>query len=186
MDSSISRRDFLQLGTGASAMLMVGSGVATLTGCSRQPDTANGYKVLRKDDLYFLGAIAPAILTTMGYPGSLKAEGRSRLLHKLDDIMLMLQHHTRKQLILMLDLMNSAPTRLAAGGPWHPWYEASLEDSERFLTSWRHSPLALKRMGYSGITKLLCLAWYSQPESYETSGYPGPPARAPLVSSVDV
>lgn len=180
MLQELSRRNFLQLSASSSAALMVGAGVASLAGCSHQPDRENGYKVLRRDDVYFLGAIAPAILTTLGYPGDLRREARGRLIAKLDEIMMVLSQHTRKQLIMMFDLMNSAPTRVAVGAPWHPWYEANLADAERFLQHWRTSSMGLKRMGYAGITKLLCMAWYSQPESFTVSGYPGPPQRAPL------
>ncbi len=180
MRHELSRRNFLQLSASSSALLAIGAGVSSLSGCSQQVDTDNGYRVLRRDDVYFLGAIAPAILTTLGYPGGLQDDARGRLISKLDEIMSVLSHHSRKQLILLLDLMNSAPTRVAVGAPWHPWYEADLADAERFLQHWRNSSMGIKRMGYAGITKLFCMAWYSQPESFTVSGYPGPPQRAPM------
>lgn len=174
------RRGFLQLGMTGSAALVIGSGVAGLTGCSKQQTPASGYKVLRDKDLYFLGAMAPAILTTGAYPGPLAGQARERLLKKLDSILVTLQEYSRGQLIMMFDLMHAAPTRLAVGAPWHPWEEATVEEADAFLNSWKNSPLQIKRMGYSGLCKLIAMSWYSQPEIFTVSGYPGAPQKIPM------
>jgi hypothetical protein len=173
-----SRRGFLQLSASGTAALAIGSGLATLTGCSKKPATAQGYKVLREGDLLFLGALAPAILVD-AYPGPLGANAHERLLKQLDTILNTLQGHARGELLMMFDLMNSAPLRLATGAPWGSWGEASAEDADNFLNSWKHSSLQIKRMGYSGLCKLITISWYSQPENFPTTGYPGPPVKIP-------
>ena len=77
-----SRRGFLQLGAMGTAALTIGSGAAMLTGCSAQQTPAEGFKTLREVDVYFLGALAPAVLTTEGYPGALGKDARQRLLER--------------------------------------------------------------------------------------------------------
>jgi len=175
-----SRRGFLQLGAMGSAALTLGSGVAMLTGCAQQQTPAPGFKTLREGDIYFLGTLAPAILTTKGYPGALGPDARQRLLEALDNIMTTLQGHALKQLQMAFDLMGSPVTRVAVGAPLHPWEEATVEEAEAFLESWRNSWLPIKRMGYAGLTKLVKMCWYSQPENYALSGYPGPPVKVPF------
>ena len=55
----------------------------------------------------------------------------------------------------------------------------TVEEAEAFLESWRDSWLPIKRMGYQGLCKLITICWYSQPENYALSGYPGPPVKVP-------
>ncbi len=76
--------------------------------------------------------------------------------------------------------MGSPVTRLAVGAPLHPWQEATIEEAESFLVSWRESMLPIKRMGYAGLCKLVTISWYSQPENFPVSGYPGPPKKIPF------
>jgi hypothetical protein len=175
-----SRRGFMQLGAFGATALTLGSTTAMLTGCSSQNTPAEGFKTLRDVDVYFLGALAPAVLTTKGYPSALDKEARTRLLHALDTTMTTLQGHALKQLQMAFDLMGSPVTRIAVGAPWHPWQEATVEEAEDFLESWRGSSMAIKRMGYAGLTKLIKICWYSQPENYALSGYPGPPIKVPF------
>jgi len=175
-----SRRGFLQLGAMGSAALTLGSGVAMLTGCAQQQAPAPGFKTLRDIDVYFFGALAPAILTTQGYPGALGKEARQRLLEALDTTMTTLQGHALSQLQMGADLMGSPVTRVAIGAPLHPWEEATVEEAEAFLESWRDSWLPIKRFGYAGLTKIIKMCWYSQPENYPLSGYPGPPVKVPF------
>jgi len=175
-----SRRGFLQLGAMGTAALTLGSGAAMLTGCAKQQAPAEGFKTLREVDVYFLGALAPAILTTKGYPGALGKDARQRLLEALDTTMTTLQGHALKQLQMAFDLMGSPVTRVAVGAPLHPWQEATVEEAEEFLVSWRESMLPIKRMGYAGLCKLVSICWYSQPENFEISGYPGPPKKIPF------
>ncbi len=174
-----SRRGFLQLGAMGTAALTIGSGAAMLTGCSAQQTPAEGFKTLREVDVYFLGALAPAVLTTKGYPGALGKDARQRLLESLDTLMTTLQGHALGQLQMAFDLMGSPVTRVAVGAPLHPWQEATVEEANAFLESWRDSWLPIKRMGYQGLCKLITICWYSQPENYALSGYPGPPVKVP-------
>jgi len=55
----------------------------------------------------------------------------------------------------------------------------SPEQINDFLIGWRDSMIQPKRMGYVSLSKLIGISWYAQPESYASTGYPGPPTKIP-------
>ena len=169
-DAAVSRRGFMS--GSAALMLTAGAGLATLTGCSRQ--TAADYRYLTDDDVALLTALAPVILGP-AYPGTLAEQADKRLLASLDRTIHNLNGFARKELLQLLQMLASAPLRLALGAPFSGWQQASAEDVEDFLQNWRNSSVAVKRTGYSVLCKLFSLVWYAQPENYALAGYPGPP-----------
>lgn len=171
------RRGFMQLGTASAAALTLGGSLAALTGCSKAP-AASGYKVLRDGDIPFFTAIAPVMLNK-SYPGTLADQAPERLLHSLDELMSTLQDYAQSQLLMLLDVMQVAPLRAVMGAPWASWEQTSHDDIDAFLQSWKDSSLQLKRMGYGSLCKLVSISWYSQPETFAASGYPGPPKKIP-------
>ncbi|WP_430460576.1 twin-arginine translocation signal domain-containing protein [Thalassolituus sp. LLYu03] len=171
------RRGFMQLSATSAAALTVGGSLAALTGCSKAP-AANGYKVLRDGDLEFLTALAPVVLAS-SYPGTLETQAADRLLHALDRLVGTLQDYSQSQLLMLFDVMQVAPIRVAMGAQWGRWSDASASDIETFLQDWKTSKLQLKRMGYGSLCKLLCMCWYSQPETFAQTGYPGAPQKIP-------
>lgn len=174
-----SRRGFMQLSATSAAVLAVGASFASLTGCTKAP-VANGYKVLRSNDFEFLTAIAPVVLGD-SYPGVLGPEkGRELLLKAVDNLVVTLQEYAQSQLVMMLDVMQSAPLRVVMDAPWATWSEATTADIEGFLHGWKTSMIPLKRMGYGSLVKVLAMCWYSQPETFISSGYPGMPRRVLL------
>lgn len=174
-----SRRDFIRLGTAGTAALGLSTGVASLSGCTRQPMRVAGFQVLSQNDLDFLSALAPAILSESAYPGPLGEGARERLLRGLDQVMVTLQHYSRRQMQLAFTLMGYPVTRLFADAPLKSWAEATDVDAEQFLSGWKDSALPIKRMGYAGLCKLFAMVWYAQPENFALSGYPGPPKKIP-------
>jgi hypothetical protein len=172
-----SRRGFIQLSGGAAAALTLGSSLALMSGCS--PEPADGLKFLNADDADFLAALAPVIMAG-SYPGQLGPEqARTRQVAALDRLIGTLQEHAQSQLKQLLLVMSSAPLRAAMGAPFANWREASPEQVEAFLLSWRDSSLQLKRMGYASLCKLQTMCWYAMPENYLATGYPGPPQKIP-------
>lgn len=167
------RRGFMQLSATSAAALSMGGALASLTGCSKAP-AASGYKVLRSGDIEFLNALAPVILSG-SYPGSLGEQAAQRLMQSLDKLIGTLQEYAQSQLMLLLDVMQVAPIRVAMGAQWSSWADASAADIEAFLENWKTSNIQLKRMGYGSLAKLFTMCWYRQPETFVFSGYPGPP-----------
>ena len=173
---STTRRGFMQLSATSTAVLAMGASFASLTGCTKAP-VVSGYKILRSSDLEFITAVAPVILGG-SYPGRLEPEkARELLLKTVDNLVVTLQEYARSQLVLLFDVMSSAPLRVAMGGPWADWSDATDADVERFLQGWKNSMIPIKRMGYGSLVKVIAMCWYSQPETFMTSGYPGMPRR---------
>ena len=88
-------------------------------------------------------------------------------------------HRVATPLELLFDLMYLAPTRVLMTGLWSSWENASEEDIEAFLTSWRDSSINKLRMGYAQLAQLTCLVYYSDPASWTAEIYPGPPQHIP-------
>lgn len=175
-----SRRGFLKAGVLGSAGLTLAGASATLSGCSSVPEGAMGdYKILRPKDREFFAALIPVVIAA-GYPGELKEQALLRTIKALDDLIFTLNEFNRVQMGQLFDALSMAPIRFAMGGPWSSWGDASREQVNDFMISWRDSSIQLKRMGYVSLAKLIGISWYSQPENYASVGYPGPPTKIPV------
>lgn len=173
------RRGFLQLGLMGTATLALGSTIATLTGCATPLEQSSTFKFLKPDDRELFAALIPQVLSK-SFPGDLSdSAAMRRLLLTLDDLIYTLQYQNRDQMRMMFDALSLAPIRVLAGASWTGWKDMSPEQINDFLVDWRDSSIQLKRMGYVSLTKLINISWYSQPESFAATGYPGPPAHIP-------
>lgn len=173
------RRGFLKLGVMGTATLVLGSAVATLTGCASPLEQNSDYKFLRPNDREFFAALIPVVLNN-SFPGELSHDAAmKRTLLALDDLIYTLQYHNRIQMRQLFDALSMAPIRVAAGAAWADWKDMSPEQINDFLIGWRDSMIEPKRMGYVSMSKLIGISWYAQPESYTSTGYPGPPTKIP-------
>ena len=176
---STTRRGFLQLGLMGTATLALGSTVATLTGCSSPLEQSSEYKFLKASDREFFSALIPVVLNK-GFPGELAHdEAIKRTLLALDDLIYTLQYHNRIQMRQLFDALAMAPIRVVAGASWASWKDMSHEQVNDFLIGWRDSFIQPKRNGYVALSKLIGMCWYAQPESFVSTGYPGPPIHIP-------
>lgn len=174
-----SRRGFLQLGLMGTATLALGGAIATLTGCSAPMESNSEYQFLKPGDREFFAALIPVVLNK-GFPGELSHDAAiKRTLLALDDLIYTLQYHNRTQMRQLFDALSVAPIRVAAGAAWADWKDMSEAEVNDFLMSWRDSIIAPKRMGYVSLSKLIGISWYTQPESFVSTGYPGPPTKIP-------
>jgi hypothetical protein len=173
------RRGFLQLGLMGTTTLALGGAVASLTGCSSPLEQNSEYKFLQANDREFLSALVPVVLNK-GFPGDLSHNvAIKRVLLGLDDLIYTLQYHNRNQMRQLFDAMSVPAIRILAGAPWASWKDMSNKEVNDFLISWRDSIIAPKRNGYVGMSKLIGMCWYSQPEAFVSTGYPGPPIQTP-------
>ena len=174
-----SRRGFLQLGLMGTATLALGGTIATLTGCSAPMESNSEYKFLKPGDREFFAALIPVVVNK-SFPGDLTHDAAmKRTLLALDDLIYTLQYHNRSQMRQLFDALSFAPIRIAAGASWASWKDMSATEVNDFLISWRDSIIPQKRMGYVSLSKLIGISWYSQPESFVSTGYPGPPTKIP-------
>ncbi|MGK0247500.1 MAG: hypothetical protein ACI910_000223 [Oleispira sp.] len=173
------RRGFLQLGLMGTTTLALGGAVASLTGCSSALEQNSEYKFLQANDREFLSALVPVVLSK-GFPGELSHDvAMKRVLLALDDLIYTLQYHNRNQMRQLFDAMSVPAIRILAGAPWASWKDMSEKEVNDFLISWRDSIIPPKRNGYVGMSKLIGMCWYAQPEAFAIIGYPGPPTKTP-------
>jgi hypothetical protein len=171
------RRGFLQLGLMGAAALILGSAVASLTGCSPPLETNSEYKFLKPNDRELLAALIPVVLSD-SFPGELNHDAAmKRMLLALDDLIHTLQYHNRNQMRQLFDALAMAPIRVVAGASWANWKDMTSDQVNDFLIDWRDSIIQPKRNGYVGLSKLIGICWYAQPESFASIGYPGPPTK---------
>ncbi|MEE1921703.1 twin-arginine translocation pathway signal protein [Pseudomonas sp. 148P] len=159
----MNRRGLLKFSLGATLFL----GGASLVGCSATTP-ANGFRILRDDDLPMLRAVIPVVL-----------EGTHSLLDqvliRLDETLASLSPEMLKLTWQLFDVLALPLTRGPLTGVWGAWEQAEPARIQAFLLRWRDSSLNLLRQGYCSLLQLLLMAWYSLPESWGACGYPGPP-----------
>ncbi|MFJ4258610.1 twin-arginine translocation pathway signal protein [Pseudomonas monteilii] len=157
------RRDLLRFSLGASIVLSA----TGLVGCTAQT-SAQGYQLLRDDDLPLLRALIPVVLA-----GTLAAD--KSVLHSLDHKLAALSPEMLKLTRQLFDVLSLPLTRGPLTGVWGAWEQASPTQVTAFLQRWQDSSLNLLRMGHASLLQLLQMAWYERPESWAACGYPGPP-----------
>lgn len=163
------RRTLLRLGVAAGAVLAVaGGGLALL-----RPGLVDGR--LSPTGREVFAAVARAVLD-----GSLPAESAARdaalgaHLRRLDDTIAGFPGAVRGELSDLLGLLGAAPGRIGFAGLVAPWHEASVVDLQHALQGMRTSRLALRQQAYHALRDLTNAAYYADPATWVSMGYPGP------------
>ena len=174
----LSRREFLKVGAGFSAVLACAGAVSTLGGCSESTKLpAKNYRFLRESDIALFSALAPAVVIDLA---QLDAAARSArlgdVLDRIDSACIALGMSSQQELRKLFDLLAIAPLRylLAGVGAWN---EASVEELQNFLARWRGSRFATLNAGGNVLAKLVSTSYYILPATWPASGYPGPLER---------
>ncbi|AZC25466.1 MULTISPECIES: twin-arginine translocation pathway signal protein [Pseudomonas] len=170
---ALSRRGLLKIGLCASAFLATAGLGASLSGCSASTP-ANGFAILRNNELPFLRALIPVMLE-----GAVAADRMSTAIDatlvNLDNALNHLSPEMLKLTQQLFDVLGMAVTRGPLTGIWGSWENASADDIRNFLKRWENSYLSLLRMGHASLLQLVMMAWYTRAESWAHCGYPGPP-----------
>ena len=173
---ALNRRNFLKASAVGAATI---TGTVTVTGCATTqlsaPKDAN-FQYLRNKDVEIFTAIIPAVIPAE-FSGTQQDNQTKieRFLPQLDAFMVHSSNFTQSAFADFLDDLYAAPTRILLTGLWRGWDQATPEQVDSFLTSWRDSYFNLLRGGYSQLTQLVTVVWYSQPEHWPAANYPGPP-----------
>ena len=167
----LSRRDVLKVGAGFSLALVL----AGTVGCS--PGTkapVAGYAFLQPGDVELFRALAPAVVTELG---SFDAAQRKTLieavLRNVDGACAALDLGSRQELRKLLDLLAIAPLRYVLTGVG-AWNDAGSYKMQAFLARWRGSRFATLNAGGNVLVRLTSSSFYLLPESWPSTGYPGP------------
>ncbi len=101
---------------------------------------------------------------------------------KADAFLAPLPPSDAKDLKQLLALFENALFSFVAGGPPRPFTQMTAAEQDAHLKSWQTSRLAIKRTGFQAMKRLSCALYFSDPKTFASVGYPGPPVE--LVRSV--
>lgn len=176
--AACTRRDFMRLSATGTAVLALAGATATLSGCSRDAATAEGFKVLRKQDLPLLGCVLPAAVAgAMPASGAAREESAKQLLASFDQLLWDTSPGVRTVFLQLLDLMNLGITRGAIFGQWSSWEKAGEAEGAAVLDRLAGSSVGFLRGAYNGLATMAMMAWYLEPSNQGVTRYPGPPKK---------
>lgn len=172
----LTRRSLLRLGVIGTVALGSASMVAGLSGCSsRQEAQAKGFQFLRDADVQLFKALIPTVLGDVVQSGDSHYQAlETHILKNVDTALANLGRPAQGELLKLFDLLHLRATRWLTTGVWADWKDASAEDLSNFLSRWRASGIGPFNAGYRVLTKLVGISYYSLPDSWRFSGYPGP------------
>ena len=169
--AGLARRDFLKVGAGFSLALTL-AGTVGCSGGVKAP--VAGLAFLQPGDVELFRALAPAVVTELG---SFDAAQRKTLveavLRNVDATCAAMHLGSRQELRKLFDLLAITPLRYALTGVG-AWNEAGIEKMQAFLARWRGSRFATLNAGGNVLVKLTSSSFYLLPESWPSTGYPGP------------
>lgn len=173
----LNRRRFIKASTVGVGTI---TGALGTTGCTTtsqlEAPADSRFKFLRSKDVVILTALSPAILPAE-FSGN-RAESQAKLdqfLPQLDKFFLHSSNHTQVAVADLFDQLYFAPTRILLTGMWTSWENATPQQIDSFLLSWRDSSFNLFRGGYGQLTQMVTTVWYAQPQNWPATHYPGPP-----------
>ena len=142
-----------------------------------QPTPArHGAGALTADGVDVMRALIPALLA-----GALPPSGPGRdaaITQTLDGIGVAiggLAPIAREELASLFALLSFAPLRIGLAGVGAPWPQLGVADADAFLGRLQSSRWTQKRAAYDALHQITFAAWYANPRSWPSIGYPGPP-----------
>ena len=94
---------------------------------------------------------------------------------KADAFLAPLPASDAKDLKQLLALFDNALFSFLSGGPARPYTQMSAAEQDAHLRGWQTSRLSIKRTGFQAMKRLCCALYFSQPATYPSVGYAGPP-----------
>lgn len=168
----MNRRTLLRVGVATAALLAVaGAGVAL----HRQAVSAEGRLTATGRQLF--SAIASAVLE-----GMLPADAVARQaaldghLQRLEGTIAGFPPAIRAEIVELATLLAHPVGRIGLAGLSTDWASARSADVQATLQSLRTSRLALRQQVYHALRDLTNGAYFADPSSWASIGYPGPPA----------
>lgn len=178
------RRDFLRGTLVMPAALAVSiSGAAWLSGCAREPATADGYRVLRPQDIPMLEKLLPAAIgSNVPAEPAARAAAIRAAVQSWDQLLYDTSPAIRAAFLPLLDLLTMGISRGPLFGVWKSWKDASDAAAIAALDDWARSDTGFMRGAYSAFATLAAMCWYLEPAHDASSGYPGPPRKVVIAS----
>jgi hypothetical protein len=168
---TIGRRRFLVRGL-LGAALLGGAGWFAW----RRPDDLTGvvgpFAVLSPSEASILLAVARRTLPSGPRFPSPEAV---HVAERVDAFLAMSHPGVQADVKRLLSLFDSALFGLLLDGTPTRFREASPAGQDERLSSWSSSRLAVRRTGFRALRRLIGSAYYSSPQTWAATGYPGPP-----------
>jgi hypothetical protein len=152
---------------GAGALVAAGGGLV-LWPSRIQHRPKRELRVL--DDKEF-GILAAVATRTVGAPGADPIE----IAHSVDETLRHAPPEVAADIKKLIGLFESAFAGFAFDQRLGTFTRMTPISQDAALTAWRDSRIPDRRAGYTALRKLTQAAYYSQPSSWESVGYPGPP-----------
>lgn len=168
---AISRRTLLRSGVGGGFLLLAGgAGLALLPSRIRTPSAP--LRVLDERSFSVLAAIADRMLPPRpGFP----RPADLRLAERIDAFLAEGDPAVAADFRRALLLVESGLAGLLLEGRPLPFTRLSSEQQDRVLDAWRTSAWSFRRMVYRAIHGLCMAVYFTCPETFAATGYPGPP-----------
>jgi hypothetical protein len=165
----MTRRGFLKRGLLGGLVLTVGGGLGLGLWPSRKDAVPKRWlKVLDERRFAVLAAVTAR---TVRAPGADPVE----IVHRVDEYLALQTPEVQKDVKQLILLFENALAGLIFDGRPKPFTRLSPEAQDDVLRAWASSKIAVRRVGYQALRKLTLSAHYSQPSTWQSVGYPGPP-----------
>lgn len=167
------RRGFLRKGLLGGALLALGgTAFLTLRRTLRAAKPREPLLVLSLDEYAVLAAVAARVVAVDGGAPSTEdvdVAGRA------DAAMALWPDHVQREFRQLLRLFESALTGLATGTGLAPFTATGAQKQDERLVAWSGSRVKVFRTGFQAMRRLSCACYYAAPETWSSTGYPGPP-----------
>ncbi len=165
-----SRRKFIFVG-------LVGAFAGTIATVAVRKSAApapKGMSLIKEHD-HMLRAIASSLLgSALPADAPARAAELARVLTAIGALTDNLPPSTCKEIGDLFGLLALKPARAVLGYSGD-WVEADAPQISQFLYGLRESTMALKRQAYFALHDLVLGSFYSEPKTWISTGYPGPP-----------
>lgn len=166
-----SRRSFLKIGVIGALTLAAGGAIYRVAHRPAQP----ALFVLDGDARAVLVAVIPSMLgPVLPADAAARAAAIDGVLGRIDGAIHGLPLATQKEVQDLFGLLALAPARRFLAGVPASWQQATPEQVDAFLHSWRTHRVGMLVTAYQAMHDLILGPWYSDPANWAAIGYPGP------------
>lgn len=174
--SGFERRRFLKRGLLGGALLLVGGAVPLALRSTRLgKPPLRPLKLLSVEEHAIFAAVAARLAPGDGAGPTWPTAEALDCAGKMDALMARVHPDVGAELRKLLRLFESALFGLVIAGTPTPFTACTPAQMDARLEAWRHSRITVLRSGYQALKRLAHATYYSSPELYALSGYPGPP-----------
>jgi len=166
-----SRRSFLKIGVFGALTLAAGGAIYRAT----HPPAPPGSFVLDGDARAVLAAVIPSMLgPALPADPAARAAAIAGMLERVSGAIHGLPLATQKEVQDLFGLLALAPARRFLAGVPDSWQQATPQQVDAFLHSWRTHRIGMLVTAYQAMHDLILGPWYADPANWAAIGYPGP------------